>query len=96
GIDMSPLTLLEAQLMKRPIIATNVGGIPELMSDNKTGYLINRGDDLMLSDRIEVLLSDENKRRSMGNAGREFVTDHFNWQKIARDFVSSLKTYSLI
>ncbi|HXG14422.1 MAG TPA: glycosyltransferase [Candidatus Nitrosotenuis sp.] len=96
GIDMAPLTLLEAQLMKRPIIATNVGGIPELMSDNKTGYLINRGDDLTLSNRIDVLLSDENKRRIMGNAGREFVTNHFNWQKISRDFVSSLKTYSLI
>lgn len=96
GIDMSPLTLLEAQLMKRPIVATNVGGIPELMSDNKTGYLINRGDDLTLSDRIDVLLSDENKRRSMGSAGREFVINHFNWQKISRDFVSSLKAYSLI
>jgi glycosyltransferase involved in cell wall biosynthesis len=50
----------------------------------------------MLSDILDMLLSDEDKRRTMGNAGREFVTNHFNWQKIAKDFVSSLKTYSLI
>ena len=42
GIDMSPLTLLEAQLMEKPVIATNVGGIPELMIDGKTGFLIEK------------------------------------------------------
>ena len=40
GIDMAPLTLLEAQLMKKPVIATSVGGIPELMEDEKTGFLV--------------------------------------------------------
>ena len=43
GIDMSPLTLLEAQLMEKPVIATKVGGIPELMLDNETGFLVNKG-----------------------------------------------------
>jgi len=36
GIDMSPLTLQEPQLMKKPVVATNVGGISELMKDNGT------------------------------------------------------------
>ena len=42
GIDMSPLTLQEAQLMEKPVIATNVGGIPELMKDGETGFLIEK------------------------------------------------------
>lgn len=96
GIDMSPLTLLEAQLMKKPVIATNVGGIPELMEDCKTGFLLNRGDHTTLSDKITILLSDDDMCRTIGSTGKKFVTDRFNWQRIAKDFVTSLKEHSLI
>lgn len=96
GIDMSPLTLLEAQLMERPVIATNVGGIPELMKEEETGMLLDRGDHGALLDKINTLLSDESKRKSMGAAGRQFVKDRFNWKRVAGDFVGSLKEYSLI
>lgn len=96
GIDMSPLTLLEAQLMERPIIATRVGGIPELMVDNKTGFLMERGDHETLIEKINILLQDENKRKIIGSAGRQFVIENFNWRKIASNFVASLKKYSLI
>jgi glycosyltransferase involved in cell wall biosynthesis len=96
GIDMSPLTLLEAQLMERPIIATRVGGIPELMNDNKTGFLIEREDHQCIIEKIDTLLQDENKRIAIGKSGRQFVIENFNWQKIANNFVASLKKYSLI
>lgn len=91
GIDMSPLTLLEAQLMEKPVIATSVGGIPELMNDSKTGFLINAGEHLELIDKINILLSHENKCELMGKAGRNFVKDHFNWERVAKDFVVTLK-----
>lgn len=96
GIDMSPLTLLEAQLMERPIIATRVGGIPELMVNNKTGFLMERGDHETLIEKINILLQDENKCKITGKAGRQFVIENFNWRKIASNFVASLKKYSLI
>ena len=96
GIDMSPLTLLEAQLMEKPVIATNVGGIPELMINGKTGFLMERGDDQNLIEKIELLLQDENKCKAIGKAGRQFVIENFNWQKIASNFVASLKKYSFI
>ena len=96
GIDMSPLTLLEAQLMEKPVIATKVGGIPELMSDGKTGFLMERGDHQTLIEKIELLLQDENKRKTIGKTGRQFVIENFNWQKIASNFVTLLKKYSLI
>tara|TARA_B110000881_G_C18284850_1_gene369308 strand:- start:379 stop:660 length:282 start_codon:yes stop_codon:yes gene_type:complete len=87
---MSPLTLQEAQLMKKPVIATSVGGIPELMIENETGYLINKGDYKEWIKKIEYLLNNENKAKEMGKKGREFIERKFNWNKIAKDFLKSV------
>ena len=86
GIDMSPLTLQEAQLMKKPVVATNVGGIPELMKDNETGFLTEKGNADELIEKLRFLLNDNKKAKSMGEAGRKFVEEQFSWEKIAKDF----------
>jgi len=91
GLDMSPLTLQEAQLMKKPILATNVGGIPELMKDKETGFLIEKGDHKEWINKISLLLNDENTRRQMGFAGRKFVEENFSWNIIAKKFVNDIK-----
>ena len=91
GLDMSPLTLLEAQLMKKPIIATNVGGIPELMIDKKTGFLIKKGDSEELIKKIEEFLNDPKKIEEMGIEGRKFVENNFSWKIITQKFVNDLK-----
>ena len=85
GIDMSPLTLLEAQLMKKPVLATNVGGVPELMLDKVSGFLIKKNDSDDLEEKIKIILetSDWNE---MGNAGRTFVIENFDWHIIAKKF----------
>jgi len=95
GIDMSPLTLLEAQLMEKPVIATEVGGIPELMKDNQTGFLIKKGDSRSLIEKISLLLNDEPKRRSMGLLGKKFVEENYSWKKIGSDFVNIVNRYSI-
>ncbi len=43
GMDTTPLSLKEAQLMEKPVIATNVGGNSEIMIDGETGYLVEEG-----------------------------------------------------
>jgi hypothetical protein len=96
GIDMSPLTLQEAQLMKKPVIATRVGGIPELMIENETGYLINKGEHKEWIKKIDILLNDEKKSKEMGKKGREFVEKEFNWNKIAENFLKIVKQNSKI
>lgn len=93
GIDMSPLTLQEAQLMKRPIIATNVGGIPELMSDKVTGFLVEKGNSDELIEKISLLLNDENMMKIMGESGRRFIEDNFSWSKIAQEFLKFTKSH---
>ena len=91
GIDMSPLTLLEAQLMKKPVIATNVGGIPELMKDGDNGFLIERGDSDKLIEYLEIIFNDSNHARKMGESGRKYVVDNFSWEIIARKFINDVK-----
>ena len=91
GMDMSPHTVLEAQLMEKPVIATNVGGIPELMKNNETGFLVEKGNPEELIEKISFLINDQEKRNEMGIAGRKFVEDNFTWEKIAEKFLKDVK-----
>ena len=95
GIDMSPLTLQEAQLMKKPVVATNVGGIPEIMINNKTGFLIEKGDANSWIEKLSLLINDEQKRKTMGEEGRKFVEENFNWNIIAKEFLEILEKHNL-
>ena len=95
GIDMSPLTLQEAQLMEKPVIATNVGGIPELMKDGETGFLIEKNNPDELFEKLSTLLNNLEKANEMGKKGKEFVKNNFNWDKICNDFLNHLKKHSI-
>lgn len=87
GIDMSPLTLQEAQLMKKPVIATNVGGIPELMKDKESGFLVEKGNPNDIIEKLEILLNNKEKAKQMGEIGRKYIEEKFNWKKISQDFI---------
>ncbi|MGH2574857.1 MAG: glycosyltransferase family 4 protein [Ignavibacteria bacterium] len=91
GIDMAPLTLLESQLMEKPVVATNVGGIPELMRDHGSGFLVMRNDHLGWINKLTDLFNDYKKSKQMGNTGRNFVKDNFSWEIIAKKFVNVFK-----
>ena len=95
GIDMSPLSLQEAQLMEKPVIATNVGGIPELMKDGETGFLIEKGNSTELFEKLSLLLNNLEKSKEMGKKGKSFVEDNFNLDKICNDFLNHLKKHGI-
>ncbi len=65
-----PNAILEAMAARRPVVATRVGGTPELVEDGVTGYLVSVGDAAAMGRRIAELLHDPVKRRAMGEAGR--------------------------
>jgi len=77
--------------MKKPVVATNVGGIPELMKNNETGFLVEKGNSEELINKLSILINDKEKREVMGNKGRKFVEENFSWDKIAKEFLKSLK-----
>ncbi len=93
GIDMSPLTLLEAQLMEKPVMATNVGGVSELMKDGETGFLVEKGNHQQLIDKITILLGDTKQAKEIGKAGRKFVTNNFSWEIIGKKFLETTKKH---
>src|SRR5258708_2660175 len=73
--------IAEAMAHGKPVIATRVGGIPELIADGASGYLVERGDAEAAGTRVLELLSDPNLRASMGQIGRQTVSDKFDLRK---------------
>ncbi len=76
-------TNLEAMLIKKPVVSTYIGGIPEVVEDNVTGFLIPPDDADALSYRLLQLLSDKKLRYRMGNAGYKRVIQRFDLAKQA-------------
>ena len=91
GNDMSPHTILEASLMKKPVIATDVGGISESIIEKETGFLIKEGDSSSWISKISFLIDNPNESKQIGLRGCEFVNENFSWKKIAKDFLKIIK-----
>jgi glycosyltransferase involved in cell wall biosynthesis len=92
GYDTFGITVVEAEIMKVPVIATNVGGTSETMIKNKTGFLVNQGNYQELIEKITTLLDDQRLAKSMGEAGYIFARENFSWEKTVQKFVTNLKT----
>jgi len=73
--------IAEAMAYRKPIVATRVGGIPELVSDGETGYLIERGNTDELTSRILELVNDPTARNQMGERGSQAVWTKFDLRK---------------
>lgn len=93
GMDLAPLTLKEAQLMEKPVVGTDVGGVAEMMSDKITGFLVREGSSDDLVEKLSLLLNDRDLATKMGKEGRKFVEGNFNWEKIAKRFVDVVKSH---
>jgi len=82
------LAALEAQACEVPVIATRIGGLPEVVNDGETGFLSDVGDiDKMTSDTMR-LLADEELRRSFGERGRELAVQRYSTSKIIPQYIA--------
>ena len=71
----------EAMACGKPVIGTRVGGIPEVIDDGVSGFLIARGDVEVLAQKIQQLASDKTLREKMGSDGRKIALEKFNLEK---------------
>ena len=69
-IDNAPVALIEAWAMGLPVVSTDVGGIPELVTDGETGLLVASDDDGAMAARIHVLLGNSDLTERLSYAGR--------------------------
>jgi len=76
--DSLPIAVLEAFACERPVIASNVGGIPEQIEEGATGHLVAAGDAETFAARVLALLSDRQRRSIMGQRGALVVADKFD------------------
>lgn len=83
-----PMVLLEALALGVPVVATSVGGIPEVITDRKTGLLVPSEDPAALADAIEEVLQNEDLARDLALRGREHVENNFRADAAAAGLLS--------
>ena len=88
---VTPLKPLEAMAQGKPVLASDVGGHKELISDNETGFLFKAGDVEHLTERLLDLLADENKLKSVLSNGRDYVENVRNWRNSVSNYLPLYK-----
>ena len=86
-MESLPTTVKEAFYLNVPVVATNVGGIPELIKDNETGMLVPSENPDKLADAVNELLSDKQKAERLANNGNKFVKNHMTWDIILPKYI---------
>jgi glycosyltransferase involved in cell wall biosynthesis len=87
-MESLPTSIKEAFYFKIPVIATDIGGIPELITNNHSGILVTPGNDTKLITAINDLLSDSERSISLGNAGYNFIINNLTWKKVLPKYLN--------
>jgi glycosyltransferase involved in cell wall biosynthesis len=85
------IVLLEAAMCRRSVVATTVGGIPEVVDHGRTGLLVPYGRSSALSRSIIALLTDDNIRKKMGEYARELVLGRHTWPRVVDRILDAYK-----
>jgi glycosyltransferase involved in cell wall biosynthesis len=84
-----PMIIIEAMLFGKPVIASNVGGIPELIKNNENGILVSPNSDKELSEAVVAVLKDDNRSYLLGQRGKNMIYgefgDKFRAQKMTKE-----------
>src|SRR5206468_6695409 len=85
GNEGTPVTVIEALAAERPVVATRVGGVPDVVRDGEDGFLVEAGATDDLADRLGRLARDPELRRRMGEAGRRRVLPRYAVDRLIDD-----------
>jgi glycosyltransferase involved in cell wall biosynthesis len=79
---------LEASSCGNPVVASNVGGLPEVVDQNKTGFLVEKENPDSIAEAIGKLIESPNLRSDMGKKGRQKVIDEYDWNNSVSKLIS--------
>ena len=85
GMDNLPTVIAEAMAARLPVVATSVAGIPEMVDEGKTGFLVAEHQPVALANAIERLLGDVSLARELGKNGRARARELFSIEQSARE-----------
>ena len=81
----TPVTIIEALAAGRAVVATNVGGVPDVVDECETGFLVRPGDTPAFAERLEILARDPERRGQMGREGRERMLSRYAVERLVDD-----------
>jgi glycosyltransferase involved in cell wall biosynthesis len=81
----TPVSLIEAQAANIPVITTDVGGVRDIVLDGETGFIVPKNDVTSLSDKMRLLIEDENLRKKMSQNGWTFVEHKFHYTTLVKN-----------
>lgn len=84
------IVFLEAMMYRLPIVATNIGAIPDFIEDGLNGYTVEPGDSDSLASALITLLDCPEKRKDFGQAGYEIFREKYMWEKVAEKLKSNI------
>jgi colanic acid/amylovoran biosynthesis glycosyltransferase len=90
GMDNLPTVIMEAMAAGLPVVSTSIGGIPEMVIENETGFLVPPGDLAALASAIERVVDDRSLAQELGNAGCERAQRLFSIDKNVRELYALL------
>jgi len=90
GMDNLPTVIMEAMATGLPVASTNIGGIPEMVVENETGFLVQPGDAAAMADAIERLFNDHSSAARLGHSGYERARALFSIEKNVRELCALL------
>jgi len=92
GMDNLPTVIMEAMATGLPVVSTNIGGIPEMVVENETGFLVKTGDAPAVADAIENVINDRSSATRLGHYGYERARTLFSIEKNVRELCALLST----
>ena len=90
--ELLGLVKFEAMACGKPVVVSDVGGLPEQITNGKNGYVAKAGNEFQLAKAINNLLADDTLRKIMGRAGLELVQRKFTWHNIAKHVIQCYKS----
>lgn len=91
-VESFGLVFTEAMSCELPILASNVGGIPETVRDGRDGLLCPPGRPDLLRKNIESMIENRDSRIEMGKSGRRRILDKYTWDKVAEKYLETYKS----
>jgi glycosyltransferase involved in cell wall biosynthesis len=85
GMDNLPTVIMEAMATGLPVVSTNIGGIPEMVIENETGFLVQPSDAAAMADAIQNVINDPSSAARLGHSGYERARALFSIEKNVRE-----------